>query len=150
MQKATNTVDSLVFEYDIRLRPNFGIQPLEVGLEIVLGSFEAIFEVNMDYTITLSLNQYWQADRLKVASPTSNRSMTLTGDFIDRIWVPDIYIENDKNAFLHDVTQKNKMLRLFNNGSVVYGMRFTTTLACMMDLHHYPLDTQNCTVEIES
>ncbi|GFG31274.1 hypothetical protein Cfor_12840 [Coptotermes formosanus] len=29
-------------------------------------------------------------------------------------------------------------------------MRFTTTLACMMDLHYYPLDSQNCTVEIES
>lgn len=29
-------------------------------------------------------------------------------------------------------------------------MRFTTTLACMMDLHYYPLDIQNCTVEIES
>lgn len=28
--------------------------------------------------------------------------------------------------------------------------RFTTTLACMMDLHYYPLDVQNCTVEIES
>ena len=27
---------------------------------------------------------------------------------------------------------------------------FTTTLACMMDLHYYPLDVQNCTVEIES
>jgi len=28
--------------------------------------------------------------------------------------------------------------------------RFTTTLACMMDLHFYPMDVQNCTVEIES
>ena len=28
--------------------------------------------------------------------------------------------------------------------------RFTTTLACMMDLHYYPLDVQNCTIEIES
>ena len=28
--------------------------------------------------------------------------------------------------------------------------RFTTTLSCMMDLRHYPLDSQNCTVEIES
>lgn len=36
------------------------------------------------------------------------------------------------------------------DGSVTYGMRFTTTLACMMDLHYYPLDSQNCTVEIES
>lgn len=28
--------------------------------------------------------------------------------------------------------------------------RFTTTLACMMDLHNYPMDSQNCTIEIES
>jgi len=32
----------------------------------------------------------------------------------------------------------------------IYFNRFTTTLACMMDLHYYPLDIQNCTVEIES
>ncbi|KAK2163166.1 hypothetical protein LSH36_84g04018, partial [Paralvinella palmiformis] len=31
-----------------------------------------------------------------------------------------------------------------------YLFRFTTTLACMMDLHYYPLDVQNCTIEIES
>ena len=51
---------------------------------------------------------------------------------------------------MHDVTEKNKMIKLFGNGDVIYGMRFTTTLACMMDLHNYPLDVQNCTVEIES
>lgn len=53
-------------------------------------------------------------------------------------------------SYLHDVTEKNKMVRLHGDGSITYGMRFTTTLACMMDLHYYPLDTQNCTVEIES
>ena len=53
-------------------------------------------------------------------------------------------------SFLHDVTEKNKMVRLHGDGSITYGMRFTTTLACMMDLRYYPLDSQNCTVEIES
>lgn len=28
--------------------------------------------------------------------------------------------------------------------------RITTTAACMMDLRRYPLDEQNCTLEIES
>ena len=42
------------------------------------------------------------------------------------------------------------MVRLHGDGAITYGMRFTTTLACMMDLHYYPLDSQNCTVEIES
>ncbi|CAB0009465.1 unnamed protein product [Nesidiocoris tenuis] len=53
-------------------------------------------------------------------------------------------------CFLHDVTERNKLVRLNGDGSITYGMRFTTTLACMMDLHYYPLDSQNCTVEIES
>lgn len=53
-------------------------------------------------------------------------------------------------SFLHDVTEKNKMVRLAGDGSITYGMRFTTTLSCQMDLHYYPLDSQNCTVEIES
>lgn len=53
-------------------------------------------------------------------------------------------------SFLHDVTERNKLVRISGDGSVTYGMRFTTTLACMMDLHYYPLDSQNCTVEIES
>lgn len=53
-------------------------------------------------------------------------------------------------SFLHDVTERNKLFRLSSDGTITYGMRFTTTLACMMDLHYYPLDIQNCTVEIES
>lgn len=54
------------------------------------------------------------------------------------------------SSFLHDVTERNKLVRLAGDGTITYGMRFTTTLACMMDLHYYPLDSQNCTVEIES
>ncbi|KAK3100619.1 hypothetical protein FSP39_022680, partial [Pinctada imbricata] len=103
-----------------------------------------------DYTITIYLNQYWRDDRLAFNAHDNVTSMTLTGDFAEKIWVPDTFFANDKNSFLHDVTEKNKMIRLFGNGSVIYGMRFTTTLACMMDLHNYPLDVQNCTVEIES
>lgn len=53
-------------------------------------------------------------------------------------------------SYLHDVTERNKLVRISGDGQVIYGMRFTTTLACMMDLHYYPLDQQNCTVEIES
>ncbi|CAI9728419.1 gamma-aminobutyric acid receptor subunit beta-like [Octopus vulgaris] len=102
-----------------------------------------------DYTITLYLNQYWIDERL-VYSNNSDDNLTLTGDFAENIWVPDTFFANDKNSFLHDITEKNKMIRLFGNGSIVYGMRFTTTLACMMDLHYYPLDVQNCTVEVES
>lgn len=117
-------------------------------MDINIASFDSISEVNMDYTITLYLNQYWRDERLTFSKETYE--LTLSGDFAEKIWVPDTFFANDKNSFLHDVTEKNKMVRLQSDGRITYGMRFTTTLACMMDLHYYPLDSQNCTVEIES
>jgi gamma-aminobutyric acid receptor subunit beta len=127
-----------------------------------------------DYTVTMYLNQYWKDERL--AYTNKEETMTLSGDFAEKIWVPDTFFANDKYrlgrhhnlknlnmdcpsifdefnfffSFLHDVTEKNKLVRLNGDGSITYGMRFTTTLACMMDLHFYPLDNQNCTIEIES
>ncbi|CAH1106182.1 unnamed protein product [Psylliodes chrysocephalus] len=148
LANVTQTISRLLEGYDIRLRPNFGGEPLLVGMDLTIASFDAISEVNMDYTITLYLNQYWKDERLAFSS--DDEILTLSGDFAEKIWVPDTFFANDKNSFLHDVTERNKLVRLNGDGFIVYGMRFTTTLACMMDLHYYPLDSQNCTVEIES
>ena len=123
-------------------------EPLLLDIEIRLASFDSISEVDMDYTLTLYLNQYWRDDRL--AFGNSSEEMTLTGEIIDKFWLPDTFFPNDKSAYLHDVTEKNKMIRLNGQGEILYGMRFTSTLACMMDLRRYPLDRQNCTVEVES
>ncbi|KAG1652051.1 Gamma-aminobutyric acid receptor subunit beta-like [Nymphon striatum] len=123
-------------------------RPLYVGMALKVASFDSISEVNMDYTITLNLQQYWTDGRLAFSNESSE--LTLSGDFAEKIWVPDTFFANDKNSFLHDVTEKNKMVKLSSDGSIAYSMRFTTTLACMMDLHNYPLDLQECTVEIES
>ncbi|XP_049865318.1 gamma-aminobutyric acid receptor subunit beta-like [Pectinophora gossypiella] len=148
LENVTHTVTRILDGYDIRLRPNFGGDPLYVGMDLTIASFDAISEVNMDYTITLYLNQYWKDERLAFGLP--DEVLTLSGDFADKIWVPDTFFANDKNSFLHDVTERNKLVRLGGDGTITYGMRFTATLACMMDLHYYPLDSQNCTVEIES
>ncbi|CAG2168114.1 unnamed protein product, partial [Oppiella nova] len=148
LDNVTEIIKKILDGYDIRLRPNFGGRPLEVGMDLSIASFDSISEVNMDYTITLYLNQYWRDERLSFSE--NNYELTLSGDFAERIWVPDTFFANDKNSFLHEVTEKNKMVRLKSDGYIAYGMRFTTTLACMMDLHYYPLDSQNCTVEIES
>ncbi|KAA0198216.1 hypothetical protein HAZT_HAZT002907 [Hyalella azteca] len=144
----SQTISGLLDGYDIRLRPNFGGEPCYIGMDITIASFDSISEVNMDYTITMYLNQYWKDERLSFSS--DDEFISLPGDFAEMIWVPDTFFANDKSSYLHDVTEKNKMIRLYGDGSITYGMRFTTTLACMMDLHYYPLDMQNCTVEIES
>ncbi|CAG0889884.1 unnamed protein product [Cyprideis torosa] len=152
----SDILKNLMKNYDSRLRPNLGYLiflrstdgPLRVGLDLVLVSFDAISEVNMDFTITMKLNQYWQDERL--AFGDERDVLTLPADFSDHIWVPDTFFPNDKHSFLHDVTEPNKMIHLRGDGSITYGMRFTATMSCTMDLHYFPQDSQNCSVEVES
>ena len=42
------------------------------------------------------LNQYWKDERLSF-SPEENKILTLSGDFAEKIWVPDTFFANDKN-----------------------------------------------------
>jgi len=83
-----------------------------------------------DYTITIYLNQYWTDERLSF-SDDDDDNMTLTGDFTEKIWVPDTFFANDKLSFLHTVTEKNHMIRLYGDGSVVYGMRSALSLSAV-------------------
>ncbi|XP_068871738.1 gamma-aminobutyric acid receptor subunit beta-4 isoform X4 [Aphelocoma coerulescens] len=117
-------------------------------MSIHISSIDQISEVNMDYTITMYFQQSWRDKRLAYNDLPLN--LTLDNRVADQLWLPDTYFLNDKKSFLHGVTVKNRMIRLHPDGTVLYGLRITTTAACMMDLRRYPLDQQNCTLEIES
>uniref|UniRef100_A0A1I8G766 Neur_chan_LBD domain-containing protein n=1 Tax=Macrostomum lignano TaxID=282301 RepID=A0A1I8G766_9PLAT len=121
--RLSGAIKKLISNYDNRLRPNFGTSVLDINMEVVIASFDSISEVNMDYTITMYLNQYWTDRRLAFDVKNPNKSMTLTGEFASRIWVPDTFLANDKHSFLHDVTEQNKMVRLYGDGRIIYGMR---------------------------
>ncbi|XP_067914430.1 gamma-aminobutyric acid receptor subunit beta-1 [Heterodontus francisci] len=142
------TVDNLLKGYDIRLRPDFGGLPVDVGMSIDIASIDMVSEVNMDYTLTMYFQQSWRDKRLSYSGIPLN--LTLDNRVADQLWVPDTYFINDKKSFVHGVTVKNRMIRLHPDGTVLYSLRITTTAACMMDLRRYPLDEQNCTLEIES
>ncbi|XP_033869848.2 gamma-aminobutyric acid receptor subunit beta-1 [Acipenser ruthenus] len=148
MSFVKETVDKLLKGYDIRLRPDFGGPPLDVGMSIDIASIDMVSEVNMDYTLTMYFQQSWRDKRLSYSGIPLN--LTLDNRVADQLWVPDTYFLNDKKSFVHGVTVKNRMIRLHPDGTVLYGLRITTTAACMMDLRRYPLDEQNCTLEIES
>uniref|UniRef100_A0A3B5AEB2 Gamma-aminobutyric acid receptor subunit beta-3-like n=1 Tax=Stegastes partitus TaxID=144197 RepID=A0A3B5AEB2_9TELE len=149
MSFVKETVDKLLKGYDIRLRPDFGgMPPVAVGMSIDVASIDMVSEVNMDYTLTMYFQQYWRDKRLAYVGIPLN--LTLDNRVADQLWVPDTYFLNDKKSFVHGVTVKNRMIRLHPDGTVLYGLRITTTAACMMDLRRYPLDEQNCTLEIES
>nr|XP_036869944.1 gamma-aminobutyric acid receptor subunit rho-1 [Manis javanica] len=99
--------------------------------------------------MTLYLRHYWKDERLAFPS-ASNLSMTFDGRLVKKIWVPDMFFVHSKRSFIHDTTTDNVMLRVQPDGQVLYSLRVTVTAMCNMDFSRFPLDTQTCSLEIES
>ncbi|XP_034999263.2 gamma-aminobutyric acid receptor subunit rho-1 isoform X2 [Hippoglossus stenolepis] len=136
-------------DHDFTMRPGFGGPAVPVGVDVQVESLDAISEVDMDFTMTLYLRHYWKDERLSFRS-NKNQSMTFDGRLVKKIWVPDMFFVHSKKSFTHDTTTENVMLRVYPDGKVLYSLRVTVTSMCSMDLSRFPLDTQTCSLEIES
>ncbi|XP_062407311.1 gamma-aminobutyric acid receptor subunit rho-1-like [Sardina pilchardus] len=136
-------------DHDFTMRPGFGGPAIPVGVDVQVESLDKISEVDMDFTMTLYLRHYWKDERLSFPS-NKNQSMTFDSRLVKKIWVPDMFFVHSKKSFTHDTTTDNVMLRVYPDGKVLYSLRVTVTALCSMDLSRFPLDTQTCSLEIES
>uniref|UniRef100_A0A8C7MSU4 Glycine receptor, alpha 4a n=1 Tax=Oncorhynchus kisutch TaxID=8019 RepID=A0A8C7MSU4_ONCKI len=135
--------------YDARIRPNFKGPPVNVTCNIFINSFGSITETTMDYRLNVFLRQKWNDPRLAYQEYPDN-SLDLDPSMLDSIWKPDLFFANEKGANFHEVTTDNKLLRIFQDGSVLYSIRLTLILSCPMDLKNFPMDIQTCTMQLES
>ncbi|XP_062340849.1 glycine receptor, alpha 4b isoform X4 [Osmerus eperlanus] len=135
--------------YDARIRPNFKGPPVNVTCNIFINSFGSITETTMDYRLNVFLRQQWNDPRLAYKEYPDD-SLDLDPSMLDSIWKPDLFFANEKGANFHEVTTDNKLLRIFHNGNVLYSIRLTLILSCPMDLKNFPMDSQICTMQLES
>lgn len=101
----------------------------------------------------LSLRQEWVDERLSFKKMAMYKnydinSITLTEQ--ERLWKPDLFFRNEKEGHFHKIIMPNVLLRINGDGAVLYSIRISLVLACPMDLKYYPLDKQNCTIEMAS
>ncbi|XP_035239424.1 gamma-aminobutyric acid receptor subunit delta [Anguilla anguilla] len=141
-------LDELMKGYARNFRPGIGGPPVNVAMAIEVASIDHISEANMDYTMTVFLRQSWRDDRLLYNH--TNKTLGLDSRFVDKLWLPDTFIVNAKSAWFHDVTVENKLIRLQPDGVILYSSRITSTVACDMDLTKYPMDEQECMLDLES
>uniref|UniRef100_A0A3Q3ERV5 Glycine receptor, alpha 4b n=1 Tax=Labrus bergylta TaxID=56723 RepID=A0A3Q3ERV5_9LABR len=123
--------------------------PVNVTCNIFINSFGSITETTMDYRLNVFLRQQWNDPRLAYKEYPDD-SLDLDPSMLDSIWKPDLFFANEKGANFHEVTTDNKLLRIFQNGNVLYSIRLTLTLSCPMDLKNFPMDSQTCTMQLES
>lgn len=66
------------------------------------------------------------------------------------ICIQDTFFPNEKKSFFHTATSHNSFLRIDPDGRVFTSQRLTVTATCPMNLKLFPMDTQECRLEIES
>ena len=64
----------------------------------------------------------WMDPRLTYPEGNLTR-LELDMETMRKIWVPDLYVVNEKKADIHDVTVPNKLMHIYPQGLVVYSMR---------------------------
>lgn len=139
-------LDKMLEQYDKRAWPTYGMgHPTYVKVNIYVNSIGPVNANNMEYGMDIYLRQSWQDLRLNVSKYGVTTPVTINGeDIMSKIWKPDLFFRNVKEANFHYVTVPNKLVKLGPDGEVLFSMRLTLRLACFMSFRHFPLDTQRC------
>ncbi|XP_035290708.1 gamma-aminobutyric acid receptor subunit alpha-3 isoform X2 [Anguilla anguilla] len=144
----TRILDRLLDGYDNRLRPGLGESVTEVRTNIYVTSFGPVSDTDMEYTIDVFFRQSWRDERLKFDGPM--HVLPLNNLLASKIWTPDTFFHNGKKSVAHNMTTPNKLLRLVDNGTLLYTMRLTIHAECPMHLEDFPMDAHACPLKFGS
>lgn len=74
-----------------------------------------------EYQIDIIFAQTWTDSRLRYNS--TMKKLTLNSNMVGLIWLPDTIFRNSKNADSHWITMPNQLLRIWNDGKILYTLR---------------------------
>ncbi|XP_022250754.1 gamma-aminobutyric acid receptor subunit epsilon-like, partial [Limulus polyphemus] len=145
-------LDKVLRGYDKRAWPTYGMgKPVNITVNMYVNSLGSVSAANMDYTMDIYLRQIWYDHRLNLEYYNINETVTLNGaNLIGRLWKPDIFFYNVKDASFHIVTVPNAMVMISGEGRILYSLRLKLRLSCQMSFKHYPMDIQHCPITLGS
>ncbi|KAF3693591.1 Gamma-aminobutyric acid receptor subunit alpha-2 GABA(A) receptor subunit alpha-2 Precursor [Channa argus] len=144
----TRILDRLLDGYDNRLRPGLGDRVTEVKTNIYVTSFGPVSDTDMEYTIDVFFRQSWKDERLTFHGPMN--ILPLNNLMASKIWTPDTFFHNGKKSVAHNMTMPNKLLRIKDDGTLLYTMRLTVHAECPMHLEDFPMDFHSCPLKFGS
>lgn len=78
-------------------------------------------QITQEYTIDVFFRQSWKDERLKFKGPMT--VLRLNNLMASKIWTPDTFFHNGKKSVAHNMTMPNKLLRITEDGTLLYTMR---------------------------
>lgn len=77
--------------------------------------------LSQEYTVDVFFRQSWKDERLKFHGPMN--ILPLNNLMASKIWTPDTFFHNGKKSVAHNMTMPNKLLRIMEDGTLLYTMR---------------------------
>ncbi|XP_070574777.1 glycine receptor subunit alpha-4-like [Ptychodera flava] len=151
-KKKTSILNELLARYDKRVRPHINGSAVLVTCSMFINSLDSVREATMEYGMTMIFTEKWKEPRMMYNESIFDGTVGFIGDrsIVNDIWVPDLYFTNVKEGNFHDVTVENKYIHITPDGEITLSMKLTLILSCYMDFRRFPMDQQECGLDIES
>ncbi|CAD6184816.1 unnamed protein product [Caenorhabditis auriculariae] len=165
--KEQEIIQRVLKDYDWRVRPR-GLNtswpdtggPVLVTVNIYLRSISKIDDVNMEYSSQFTFREEWVDARLAygryedddtevppfVVLATSEKCRSKPTNLDAR----HVFFQNEKKLDGISSTNPTFLIRIHKDGSILYSVRLSLVLSCPMSLEFYPLDRQNCLIDLAS
>jgi anionic glutamate receptor len=151
LQQIINSNKNLHRFRPVEFDDNGKAKPVKVEVNVYLRSISHIHEVNMEYQLQFTYRQTWKDSRLAWGNGTKDYYPSYAIlNYDQKIWMPDTFFQNEKNAHRHNIDKPNVMIRIHHDGLVLYSVRLTMTLSCPMNFKYYPMDVQQCELRLAS
>ncbi|XP_064636590.1 glycine receptor subunit alpha-2-like isoform X1 [Lineus longissimus] len=135
-------------DYDNTIRPGANEDnATNVSVFFHVNTIGSISGISMDFLLDIYFHQRWLDERL---SFNGTKRVTLAETTHRRFWWPDTFFYNAKGGHQHDITTTNEFVHILPDGTVKTSQRFSLLLNCFMDLHNFPMDSQECSLIIGS
>ncbi|XP_004686037.1 PREDICTED: gamma-aminobutyric acid receptor subunit epsilon [Condylura cristata] len=148
MATATEILDSILRNYDHRLRPGIGERPTEVTVSLAVNTLGPISIMDMEYNIDITFCQTWYDERLRYNGSVD--SFVLSGNLVSQLWVPDTFFRNSKRVYEQLFAVPSQMVRIHRDGRVLYTIRMGIDAGCALHMFKYPLDSHTCPLSFSS
>ncbi|VDD88802.1 unnamed protein product [Enterobius vermicularis] len=111
--------------------------PVVVSVNMLIRSISKMDDVNMEYSIQLTFRESWVDGRLAYGLPGDTKPEFLILAVGQKIWMPDSFFQNEKQAHRHMIDKPNVLVRIHKDGTILYSVRISLVLSCPMHLQIY-------------
>lgn len=143
----TSILKEIKATYDSSIPPVEGGLPVNVSVQMSIMDMFPYQSIHMHYSADFFLKLHWYDYRLALNKSDNHSFIPAKGGFL---WRPDIYFPQGRQGDLQNIPSDNEGSHFYLNGTVVHVQRITLVSLCLMELHYYPFDIQNCSFEIST